>query len=300
MNLALAFNDQRYWSPGAYIKRELAKQDDVDIVMHARIPEDTGLVEESCGLKIDLLLVVDDGNTHFKIHHHRGKLAKQTKTCIWLSDLHRPDWAAWRLQMIKEWRYDHVFYAQKNFKDIVMKQGYKETECSLLYHAVDPDIFKPMPWIAKRHDAGFVGYLNERRKKMSEIVSQYCDFKHYASVWELNACRCMNECKILWNCSVEDDVNMRTFESMATGLPLLTNKIINNGFEELFVDGRDVLTYADEDEMKEKLVRLLANPDLRKSIGENGKRNVLTSHTYRNRLNTILGTMGFPLLKDYA
>ena len=51
MNIALAFNDvNRYWSPGAYIKRELAKQDDVDIVMHARIPEDTGLCEEQCGL----------------------------------------------------------------------------------------------------------------------------------------------------------------------------------------------------------------------------------------------------------
>jgi hypothetical protein len=202
--------------------------------------------------------------------------------------------------MIREWHYDHVFYAQKNFKDMVMKQGYNENTCSWLLHGVDADIFKPMSWITQKYDCGYVGYLNDKRKKMSEVASHYVNFKHFSSCWAWSAARALNECKILWNCSVEDDINMRVFESMATGLPLLTNKIINNGFEELFVDDRDVLTYTNESEMKEKLVRLLANPDLRKSIGENGKQRVLASHTYRNRLNTIFGTLNFPLLKNYA
>ena len=298
MNLALCFNDVgRFWTLGSFVIKELAKQDDIVIKTHCRIPEDTGILQEQCKLDLDLILVIDCG-THFKLHHEKGKLGK-AKTAFWVSDLHRSDWAKHRLQMIREFKYDHVFYAQKNFKNIVMQQGYAENQCSWLPHAVDTDIFKPLSWITKKFDTGYVGYLNDRRKKMSEIVSQFVSFKHYSSVWTELANRCLNECKILWNCSVEQDINMRVFESLATGIPLITDKIVNNGFEDLFEDDKDLLTYSNEQEMKEKIVRLIASPDLRKYIGENGRKKVLMYHSYRNRINTILGTMGFPLLQNY-
>jgi len=300
MNIILAFNDNRYWTVGSYIKRELAKQDDINIVAHTRIPEDTGICEEQCGLDADLILVIDDGVSRFKLHHHRDKLPKKTKTAYWGSDFHREDWAAWRKQMIREWKYDHVFYAQKNFKEQIMSCGYKSSECSWLPHAVDPEIFKPMPQIKKKYDIGYVGFLNDRRKEIATVLQDIMRFKHFNSVWEVNAARAINECKIGFNISVEDDVlNMRTFETMACGLPLLVNKVVGNGLEDHFEDGKDLLTYADLSELKEKAVRLLANPDYRNSIAENGRLKTLTGHTYRNRINTILGTMGFNLLQNY-
>lgn len=299
MNLALAYQDcPRYWTPGSFIKRELAKQDEINIVAHARVPEDTGIFEEQCGLNIDLIIAIDSG-THYKLHHHKGKLGK-AKHCAWISDLHRADWAVFRLQMIKEWKYDHVFYAQKNFKKMVEDCGYVESKtCSWLPHATDPEIFKPMPCVTKRHDVGFVGFSNEKRKRVSDIVNDYMNFKHYDSVWELNAARAMNECKIILNVPVTDDVcNMRTFEAMSCGIPLLTENVKNNGLEDLFTQDM-YLAYSNDSEIREFAVRLLANREYREQMANKARQHVLSYHTYRNRINTILGVMGFDLLKTY-
>jgi len=299
MKIILCYSDEpRYWTVGSYVEKELAGQEEIEILGHPRIPEDTGMCEESCNPDTDLVLVIDSG-THYKIHHHNGKLPKNCKTAIWLSDLHRQDWAAHRLQMIREWHYDHVFYAQKNFKEMVMKEGYEEHECSWLPHSVDPEIFKPMPHISKRWDIGFVGYMNEKREKMFKILNDYMNSKHYSSVWAWTAARSLNELKIGWNCAVEDDINMRIFESLATGIPLLTDRIDNNGMNDLFQEDVHFLSYGSEEELKEKAVRLLADSNLREVLGENGRQHVLMNHTYRNRVNTILGTLGFPLLENY-
>lgn len=299
MNLILCYNDSpRYFTVGSYVKKELAGQSDVNILAHCRIPEDTGLCEESCNPNTDLILVVDDG-THYKIHHHNNKIPQKTKSAFWISDLHRSDWAKHRLQMIREFKYDHIFYAQKNFESMIKECGYEDHEITFLPHGVDPDIFKPWNHIEKTCDIGFVGYMNSKREKMFRCLNDYMDSKHFSSSWAWTANRNLNECKILWNCSVESDINMRIFESLATGLPLLTDKIYDNGFEEMFIDGEDLFVYESEDQMKEIAVRLIADSKLRETIGENGRRKVLQFHTYRNRINTILGVMGYPLLENY-
>jgi len=300
MNIALVFSDApRYWTVGSYIKRILAEQDHINVVAHPRIPEDVPIIEESCGLDIDLVLVIDC-SVHYKLHHSLGKLSPKTKTAFWISDMHRQDWAQWRLQMINEWHYDHVFYAQKNFKKMIIDtKKYNVSEISWLPHAVDPQIFKPLQQITKRYDMGLVGYMNEKRKKAVDIMSEYMNVKHFNSVWELTANRCINECKIGFNISVEDDINMRLFETMASGVPLLTNKIENNGMEDLFGnDEKYFLTYSSDKEMKEKAVRLIANPDIRNTLSNNARQHILQYHTYRNRLNTILATFNMELLKN--
>jgi len=297
MNIALVYNDvSRYWTVGSYLKRVLADQDHVNICAHCRIPEDTGILEEQNGLDLDLILI-PDSSVHYKLHHHQGKLGK-AKTVFWISDLHRPDWAKWRLQMIREFKYDHIFYAQKNFKQMILDCGYEEYDTTWLPHAVDPSVFFPMLHITKRYDIGFVGYMNEKREKAINTLQEYMRFKHFHSVWAWTANRCINELKIGFNISVESDINMRMFETMACGIPLLTNKIEDNGMEDLFGDKEEyMLTYADVRDMKERAVRLIANPSLREHLGQKGKEHVLKNHTYKNRMNTILATLRMDVLK---
>jgi glycosyltransferase involved in cell wall biosynthesis len=302
MNIALVFdNSKRFWTVGSYIEKVLVRQSEINIVARPCIPEDTGILEEQCGRNIDLICVIDCA-VHYKLHHHTGKLGK-AKTCAWISDLHRKDWAEWRLQMIKEFKYDHIFYAQKKFKQMILDCGYTEQTCSWLPHAVDSEIFRPMPWIEKKYDCGYVGYCSERRDKAEKVLGEMMKFKHFDSCWAWAANRALQECKIGFNYSVEDtDIcNMRVFETLAAGVPLLTNFANDSGLEELF--GTDyenkMLVYKDKHEMKEKAVRLLANPDLRKQLAENGRTHTLMHHTYRNRCNTILATCGFEMLKNY-
>lgn len=298
MNIALCYNDSpRYWTCGSYYLRELAKHDDINVVAHCRIPEDQPIIEKQCGLDIDLMLIIDDGQ-HWKTHHSRGKLLEKTKTAFVISDLHRSDWAAHRLQMIREWHYDHVFYAQKDFKNNVMKQGYSGFECSLLCHAADPEIFKPMSQISKKHDCGFIGYSNEKRDRFCNVVKQYVDFKHYASVWGDFANRCLNELRICINVPVENDLcNMRTFESAMAGIPMLIQMTEKNGLDEQFADDM-YLSFSDENDLKEKLVRLIASSGLRDDMAAKARAHALKNHSYKHRINKIFETMGFPQLKD--
>jgi hypothetical protein len=297
MNVALVYQDEpRYFTVGSYILKILSQQPEMNVVAHPRVPEDTGVLEEQCGLDIDFVLVIDS-STHYKLHHHKGKLGK-AKVAFWISDLHRPDWASWRLQMIREYKYDHVFYAQKDFRKQVEDCGYEfGKSCSWLPHAADPEIFKPMSWVDKTTDVGFVGFSNEKREHVAKILNELCRYKQFSTVWAWQAARKINECKIGLNVPVCNDVaNMRTFEIAACGLPLLIEKN-DNGLEDLFHSDM-YLAYSNDKELKELAVRLIASSDLRRIMGEKIRNHFLAHHTYRNRINTILATMGFELLKN--
>ena len=301
-NVLLLYNDiDRYWTPGSYLKRLLAQDPQYDVVGHARIAEDVDLIVDQ-NLKIDLALVIDSGGPWFKLHHHTKSIKeKGIKTAVWWSDLHRNDWASWRLQVISEFRYDHVFVCQKPFIEMIKQRNYEDHQIYWLPHAVDPSVFIPMPQIEKKYDIGYVGYMNDRRRHQSLILKELMNFKEYHTRWELDAARCINECKIGWNCSVTDldYANMRVFETLACKVPLLVycNRKEHAGLLDLFEDGKHLFVYESEDELRELSVRLLMNPDLRESVVDEGYRAVVTHHSYKNRLNTLLDTMGFPLLK---
>ena len=297
MNVALVYAEtQRWWTVGSYAMKVFSQQPEINVVAHPNIPEDCGILEEQCGLDVDLICVIDS-STHYKLHHHKGKLGK-AKTCFWVSDLHRSDWAQHRLQMIKEFHYDHVFYAQKDFRDKVVACGYEEGKsCSWLPHAADPEIFKPMPWINKKYDVGFVGFSNEKRDHVAQVLREVCEYKQFSTVWAWQAVRCINEMRIGLNIPVINDcANMRSFEIMACGLPLLIEKC-DNGLSDLF-ESHMYLEYSNEKELRELVVRLMTGSELRQRMGELGRQHVLAHHTYRNRVNSILGTMGFELLKN--
>jgi glycosyltransferase involved in cell wall biosynthesis len=295
MNIILAYDDSRFFTVGTYVTKVLSQQSEINIVGHSRIPEDTGMCEEQCGLNADLIAVIDSG-THYKLHHHKGKLGK-AKCAFWISDLHREDWSVFRLQMIREFRYDFVFYAQKDFKQKILDCGYDEKQIVWLPHAADPDIFRPMPWIEKKYDTGFVGFSNEKRDRIAKVVSEICEYRQFSTVWAWQAARKINELKIGLNVPVMNDVaNMRTFEVLSCGLPLLIEKS-NNGLEDL-LEKDMYLEYSSDKELKELIVRLLASNELRKTMGERGREHILKYHTYRNRVNSLLATMGFEMLKS--
>jgi spore maturation protein CgeB len=110
----------------------------------------------------------------------------------------------------------------------------------------------------------------------------------------------MNELKICVNVPVENDTcNMRTFEAAIAGIPLLIQMKDKNGFDEVFNNDM-YLAFEEEKDFKEKLVRLVASKELRDSMAKKAREHALTFHTYRSRLNTIFGTLNFPLLKNYA
>jgi glycosyltransferase involved in cell wall biosynthesis len=94
--------------------------------------------------------------------------------------------------------------------------------------------------------------------------------------------------RVIFNCSLRNDVNMRVFESLACGGFLMTNDLTANGLAELLVDGRELATYKSADELLDKIRFYLSHDDLRRRISQAGRATVLKYHTYFRRMRTIL------------
>ena len=76
-------------------------------------------------------------------------------------------------------------------------------------------------------------------------------------------------------------LNMRVYEAMAAGSLMLTDE--KSDARELFVPDREIVTYRNLDELREKALWLLAHDREREQIAEAGRRRVLEEHTYDAR-----------------
>jgi len=108
-----------------------------------------------------------------------------------------------------------------------------------------------------------------------------------------------NAARVLFNRSIIDDINMRVFETMITGTPLLTNHLPEQFV--LFRPNVDYVGYSDADEMVEKMKWLLDNPRIAKRIGHEGRSCILANHLYRHRMYRILeDTLDFKPDRHYV
>lgn len=82
---------------------------------------------------------------------------------------------------------------------------------------------------------------------------------------------------------------MRVFEALACGSMLLTNDLADNGQNELFRDGVHLATYREPQEMLDKLSFYLHRVGVRERIAMAGRAEAIDNHTYRHRMERLLG-----------
>lgn len=100
------------------------------------------------------------------------------------------------------------------------------------------------------------------------------------------------------HCSEIWGVNVRCFE--AAGVAAFQLIEWRPGLSQLFQDGKELVTYTTMVDLREKIDYWLPREDERRAIGEAAKRRALAEHTYRHRLEVLLGTLtqgenGFPM-----
>src|SRR6185295_12681796 len=115
--------------------------------------------------------------------------------------------------------------------------------------------------------------------------SEFPNFYYGQQLFE-QAAQKFSESKIVFNISMLDDLNMRTFEVMGTGSFLLTNWIPT--IEELFEDGKHLVLYRSLDEMVDKAKYYLAHDEERERIAQAGYEEVIRKHKIQDRMNIIL------------
>ncbi|MCW5852086.1 MAG: glycosyltransferase family 1 protein [Anaerolineae bacterium] len=101
------------------------------------------------------------------------------------------------------------------------------------------------------------------------------------------------QARIVPNISRRDDVNLRVFEALGAGAFLLTNRVPALG--KLFEDGKHLATYDTISEAVEKARYYLEHHAEREAIARAGYEWVRSRHTYRQRVETIAGSVGIPL-----
>jgi len=205
------------------------------------------------------------------------------KSCLWEIDNHiqqagKVDWYE---------RVDHVFVAQKFFLPL-----YPQEKTSWLPLAADPEkhrLFSDEPLM---YDVGFLGNNTYTRrgellKKIGEKYRLLCSTSDPGEAYS----RQLSRCKLLFNCSMNNDMNMRFFESMSIGRMLLSDKV--DGQDDLFNVGRHYVSYTDWPELDRKIEYYLNHDQEREKIASTGAAFIRAKHTYQDRLEAIIREMGF-------
>jgi glycosyltransferase involved in cell wall biosynthesis len=204
---------------------------------------------------------------------------------VWNSDTH----LGYDYRLKKSLKADHVFCAQKKAVEDMKRDGVPNP--IWLPHAVEPLAYPRYELASKKYDVCFVGHVNSENRidALDRLFKEVPNFFYGQRLFE-DAARKYAESKIVFNIAMKDDVNMRCFESMASGSMLLTDRI--SSIEELFKDGKHCVMYDNMDDMVEKAKYYIAHDEERERIAQAGYDEVIKNHTIDKRIDKIFEAIG--------
>ena len=142
---------------------------------------------------------------------------------------------------------------------------------------------------ARRAPIDFWGYKVNRWPADSAIRRRY-----RGEAWGLDMYRVLAQSKIVLNRHIDvaenHANNMRLYESTGVGTLLITDAKRN--LSELFAPGEEVVAYADEDDLVEKIHHYLRHDDERTRIARAGQERTLREHTYEHRMRELVDALG--------
>lgn len=192
----------------------------------------------------------------------------------------------YRLNKARE--FDYVFCNQKRAVEEFERDGVK---AKWLPHAAEPQAYPSEPEAIKKYDVCFVGFITFQKRidMLDRLFKEFPNFWYGQRLFE-EAAEVFRKSRIVFNTAADDDVNMRVFEALSTKSFLLTEWV--DTLEELFEDGKHLVTYKTMDEAIEKAKYYLENEKEREAIAEAGHKEFIKNHTYQERIKTVLKEIG--------
>jgi glycosyltransferase involved in cell wall biosynthesis len=188
--------------------------------------------------------------------------------------------------------FDYAFVAQKAYVDKF------DREVVWLPVACDPDVHTPPEGIEPECDVVFVGHLYgshpwyQRRRDLLEELGKRYDLAVYEGAYGQDMAAAHARGRVVFNVSTAGDLNMRVFEGLCSGRPLVTDAVPGAGLSDLFTSGLQLFAYRDDAEAFGQIDRLLSYPSMARLMGESGRKAVLAGHTYEHRAKRMLEVMG--------
>lgn len=263
--------------------------------------------------KFDLHVWIDWGEDALKGYLPYEPVWPTGKVAYFASDTHLgPEYRFMRAGMA-----DHAFFGQKRgledyLKSDVPKKKGQTSEWML--HAVEETVYRPGVWTGEKWvdavpqkdvDVCFIGHIQTEENcngftRLEFLDRMFKEFPNFyfgtrspqsptSNLFEDIAMK-FNRSKVVLNITIKDDINMRTFEGLATKSLVLTNDIPT--LHEIYEDGVDLVMYKTIDEAVEKAHYYINHPEEAARIAEAGYKKTCDNHTYRHRMLHILKTAG--------
>ncbi|MGY3343474.1 MULTISPECIES: CgeB family protein [unclassified Bradyrhizobium] len=213
------------------------------------------------------------------------------------------DWSAYDMMI------SQLLRVVQSFRDVGVRS-------EVVHLAFEPDILDLLPPAPERSvDISFVGAVSadhQQRVAQLETVARKYDLKLYGSglhtlpassplhrcnqgeVWGVEMYQALRASRLTLNSHIDqagrEAGNARLFEATGVGTFLLTD--LKDNLHKLFDEGREIAAWRSVDDCLTKIDRYLANEDERDAIAAAGQVRTLSTHTFRQRVDDILGFIG--------
>jgi hypothetical protein len=245
------------------------------------------------------------------VFHIDARLARQIKSIgrptligqVGIVPSRGEDWSAYDLMI------SQLLRVVQSFRDVGVRS-------EVVHLAFEPDILNLLPPAPERSvDISFVGAVSadhQQRVAQLEAVARKYDLKLYGSglhtlpassplhrcyqgeVWGVEMYQALRASRLTLNSHIDqagrEAGNARLFEATGVGTFLLTD--LKDNLHTLFDEGCEVAAWRSVDDCLTKIDRYLANEDERNVIAAAGQARTLSTHTFRQRIDAILGFIG--------
>jgi hypothetical protein len=203
-------------------------------------------------------------------------------TAVWLYDNYLN--FRWHKEMAA--LFDYPFFAQLNRTRLAEK--YARRSVHWLPFAADEEFHRDLN-VERDIDIGYIGTITEQKKKyfrqFQESGLEVRTNDRYFSIEEIG--QFYSRCKLVYNILARRDLNVRAFEASCAGAVVVNQGWIDEGSRLIFKDG-DSMAYHNFTDAPDICRGLLADDAKRTRMGENAKNIVISAHTYRHRMETVL------------
>lgn len=213
--------------------------------------------------------------------------------------------------------FDWYFFMNRSCVDIAEQRGHHNV--SYLGHAVDPEVFRPIPGSEKRFDLCFVGNWSPKRQEFIEAALRVTpNIAVYGGKWikknltRPSVLRCIkgryiegeeltrlyNQSKVVLNVTnwgkgegaKRSGMNMRVMEVPATGAFLLTDG--SRELEDFLSPGHHIAVYEGKSEFLSQLEYYLGHDAAREEIAQCGMAHVCRHYSYDTVVQSIIQAFG--------
>lgn len=248
-------------------------------------PAKIDLISKKHGFKPDAIFFIEGGT------HRILPIGMNSLNCLklWYGiDTHMN----YKKHLIVSRLFDLTLIAQKEYIENLINDGIKNVSWLPLAfpEKLLPD--KSNNIEEREIDISYIGStewsVNKKRYKLLKILKNNFDNISFGSADSKKMIEIYSKSKLVFNKSVNNDMNMRFFEAMGSGAILVTDKVINNGVEDIFDENKNYFTYKDEDSLINLVNELLADQKFIKNNGIENQKLILSKHTYKHRAIEVI------------